>query len=70
MHSERAYRRRGYIRMKSSSQYREFAEECHQLAQQAKDQRHRKILDEMAEVWNKLAEEADKKDGSPIQTFP
>jgi hypothetical protein len=47
--------------MKSSSQYREFAEECHQLAQQAKDQRHRKILDEMAEVWNKLAEEADKK---------
>jgi hypothetical protein len=51
----------GYMRMKSSAQYREFAEECLQLAKQAKDQRHRKILDEMAEVWNKLAKEADKK---------
>ena len=42
------------------NQYREFAEECLRLAKQANDERHRKILKEMAEVWSKLAEEADR----------
>jgi hypothetical protein len=48
--------------MTSSAQYREFAEECLRLAKQAKDEHHRRILEEMAQVWSKLAEEADKKD--------
>jgi hypothetical protein len=47
----------------TSTQYREFAEECRRLAKQATDEHHRKLLKEMAEVWSKLAEEADKKDG-------
>jgi hypothetical protein len=46
--------------MTPSTQYREFAEECLRLAKQANDERHRKILKEMAEVWSKLAEEADR----------
>jgi hypothetical protein len=46
--------------MTTSTQYREFAEECLRLAKQANDARHRKVLEEMAEVWSKLAEEADK----------
>jgi hypothetical protein len=45
----------------SSNQYREFAEECVRLAAQARDEHHRKVLKEMAEVWRKLADEADKK---------
>jgi hypothetical protein len=47
----------------SLTQYREFAEECRRLAKQVIDERHRKILREMAEVWSKLADEADNKDG-------
>ncbi len=47
----------------SSTQYREFAEECRRLAKQVTDERHKKILKEMAEVWNKLGEAADNKDG-------
>ena len=42
--------------MTSSTQYREFAEECLRLAEQAKDEHQRKILKEMAEAWIKLAE--------------
>jgi hypothetical protein len=45
--------------MESSSEYRRFAEECRRLAQDAKTERHRKILEEMAEAWSKLAEEAE-----------
>jgi hypothetical protein len=45
----------------SSTQYREFAEECLRLAKQAKEEGHRNILQEMAKVWNELADEADKK---------
>jgi hypothetical protein len=48
--------------MKSSSQYREFAEECLRLANGANNGNHRKVLEEMAEVWSRLAEEADKKE--------
>jgi hypothetical protein len=48
--------------METSTQYREFAEECDRLAAQAKATRHRKILEEMAEVWRKLAEESDTKE--------
>jgi hypothetical protein len=47
--------------MTSSTQYREFAEQCLRLAEQANDDRRRKILQEMAEAWSELANEADKK---------
>ena len=38
-------------------QYREFAEECDRLAQAAKTDAHRKILEEMAQAWRKVAAE-------------
>jgi hypothetical protein len=47
--------------LETSAQYREFAEECDRLAQQAKADGHRKILEEMAEAWRTVAAEADKK---------
>ena len=43
-------------------QYRKFAEECEQLARQAKLQRHREV--QMAKVWRALAEEAEKKESN------
>jgi hypothetical protein len=47
--------------MTSSTQYREFAEECLRLAKQVNDEHQRKILKEMAEAWIRLAEVADKR---------
>jgi hypothetical protein len=43
----------------TSAQYREFAEECDRLAQEAKTGHQRKILEEMAEAWRRVAAEAD-----------
>jgi hypothetical protein len=48
--------------MTLSTQYREFADDCLRLAKQANDERHRKILKEMAEEWSKLAEKTDKEE--------
>jgi hypothetical protein len=48
--------------MKASDQYRYFAEECARLANQAKDQHNRKVLEQMAKEWIVLADEADKAD--------
>jgi hypothetical protein len=42
-----------------SAQYREFAEECDRLAREAKTAHQRKILEEMAEAWRRVAAEAD-----------
>jgi len=39
----------------TSAQYRAFAEECDRLAQEAKTEHHRKILEEMAEAWRRVA---------------
>ncbi len=39
------------------TEYRRFAEQCGRLAQQAETERHRKILEQMAEAWRKLVEE-------------
>jgi hypothetical protein len=47
--------------MRSSEQYRRFAEECLRLAKQANNGNHRQVLEEMAEAWSTLAEDAEKK---------
>lgn len=47
--------------MMTSNQYREFAEECDRLAKEAKIEHHREILEEMAQVWRRLSQEADAK---------
>jgi hypothetical protein len=43
----------------TSAQYRKFAEECDRLAEQAKTDGQRKILEEMAEAWRRVAGEVD-----------
>jgi len=45
--------------MKTSDQYRKFAEQCDSLAKELSNERQRKLLEEMAEEWRKLAAEAD-----------
>ncbi len=45
--------------MENLSQYREFAEQCELFAVEAKTERHRNILKEMAEAWRRLAQELD-----------
>jgi hypothetical protein len=45
----------------TSAQYREFAEECVRLAKLAKTDGERKILEEMAEAWRRVAAEANNK---------
>jgi hypothetical protein len=46
--------------MEPTTQYQRFAEECRRLAREAKTERHRKIMEEMAEAWMKLAKETDR----------
>jgi hypothetical protein len=41
--------------MKMSTGYQRFAEECRRFAQRAQTDRERKILEEMAEAWDELA---------------
>jgi hypothetical protein len=48
--------------MQTATEYRRFAEECERLARDAKAERHRKILMEMADVWRKLAEASERRD--------
>jgi hypothetical protein len=43
--------------LETATDYRKFAEECDRLAQAAETERHRKILERMAEAWRTLAEE-------------
>jgi hypothetical protein len=45
----------------TSAQYHEFAEECDRLAKRAKTDRERKILEEMAKAWRRVAAEANNK---------
>ncbi len=45
--------------METATKYREFAEECERLAKQAKTERHRAVLLEMAAAWKQLAEAGD-----------
>jgi hypothetical protein len=59
MRSERPGRTVGCSGMETSIEYRRFAEECRRMAREAKTERHRKILEDMAQAWQKLAKEAD-----------
>jgi hypothetical protein len=47
--------------MKTSDQYRKFAEQCARWAEEAQTASQQKILQEMAEAWRTLAEEVEKK---------
>jgi hypothetical protein len=60
MHPERSACATGYSGMETSSEYRRFAQECRRLAREAKTERHRKIMEEMAQAWERLAHEADR----------
>jgi hypothetical protein len=51
-----------FLRMQTSNQYRDFAEECERLAEKAETEKeHRRVLKEMAETWRQLANEADER---------
>ena len=45
--------------METGAEYRRFAQECRRLARDAKTERHRKIMEDMARAWDRLATEAD-----------
>jgi len=61
LHAERPFRLKSLFRMETPAQYRKFAEECERLAQQARAAHHRRVLEEMAQVWRELADGADGK---------
>jgi hypothetical protein len=47
--------------MTTSTQYREFAQECARLAKQLTSEEHCAALKEMEAAWTTLAEEAERK---------
>jgi hypothetical protein len=51
--------------MATLPQYREFADQCLQLAKLAKSERDREVLREMAEAWSRLAEGVEAKNPTP-----
>jgi hypothetical protein len=65
MHPERDRWAAGYSGMETSTEYRRFAQECHRLAREAKTERHRKIMQEMAQAWERLAKETDRAHAPP-----
>ena len=44
--------------METQDAYREFAQRCEQMAEDATFARHKQMLQEMAKEWRRLAEEA------------
>ncbi len=61
---ERWFRPRRWFAMETAQDYRKFAEECYRLAKKAEDGEHKRILEQMAEAWLRLAAKAEQK-GSP-----
>ena len=59
MHSEQGSWAARWSPMEPTTEYQRFAEECRRLALEAKTERHRKIMEEMAQAWMQLAEETD-----------
>jgi hypothetical protein len=51
----------GLVWVETVAQYIEFAVECDRLVADTQSERHRKILEEMAQVWRKLARDAETK---------
>ena len=45
--------------METSKDFREFAEKCERLAEEAASEQDRNVLMQMAEAWRKVAEEHD-----------
>jgi lysophospholipase L1-like esterase len=58
---ERPHVPRNCSRMETAADYRKFAEECRRLARRAEDEQHKVVLEQMAEVWLRLAVEAEQK---------
>src|ERR1700730_17295101 len=56
--------------METSTEYRRFAQECHRLAREAKTERHRQIMEEMAQAWERLAKETDRGHAPPSAASP
>jgi hypothetical protein len=47
--------------METPQDYQKFADECLRLAKQANNGAHKAILEQMAEVWLRLAKESKRK---------
>ena len=62
---ERRFPQGRWLAMETSQDYRKFAEECRRLAGRAESGRHKAILEQMAEVWLRLASEAEEKRSRP-----
>jgi hypothetical protein len=56
MHAERRVPHASLFRMETTARkYEEFAAECERLAKDAREERHRSVLIEMAAAWRQLA---------------
>jgi hypothetical protein len=62
---ERLFQPDGCLGMETPQDYRKFAEECRRLAGRAENERHRATLEQMADVWLRLAAEAERKQSRP-----
>ena len=47
--------------MRTPDEYRELAAECYRLAAEARTEKDRRILEEIARAWRELAEEVETK---------
>jgi hypothetical protein len=47
--------------METPNEYRKYAEECRRLAGKADVDKYRAILEEMAEMWSRLAAQSEQK---------
>jgi hypothetical protein len=59
MSAERQFRSHSFLGMETPQDYRNFADECLRLAKQTNIAEHRTILEQMAQVWLRLANEAE-----------